>query len=148
MNDSIRVGQQMKVVNEKIRKYSDQAFAQYGLTGPQVNYLKYIGEQGGTVTQKHLERHFSVSHPTIVGVVSRLVKKGFITVRIDESDRRNRIIEMTDQAFETDEKLKLGWKEMTSNMFENLSAEDLNVLSRMLDMIENNIDECLKKEGK
>lgn len=148
MNDYIRAGLQMKVVNDKIRKFGDRAFAQYDLTGPQVGYLNFIKDEGGSVTQKSLERHFSVSHPTIVGVVSRLQKKGFITVKIDESDRRNRILTLTDQAIEVDKSLYHNWKKMTKDMFENFTAEDLNNLNRMLDTLEKNIDECLEKERK
>lgn len=146
MNDYIRAGLQMKVVNDKIRKFGDRAFAQYDLTGPQVGYLNFIEERGGSVTQKSLERHFSVSHPTIVGVVSRLQKKGFITIKVDESDRRNRIITLTDQAVEAAAHLKSGWEQMTLDMFQKFSAEDLNVFNRMLDTLEENIDECLEKE--
>ena len=60
--------------------------------------LKYIADSKTSVTQKSIGNYLNVSHPTVVGIISRMEKKGYLRSYTDDGDRRNKIVEMTGQA--------------------------------------------------
>lgn len=143
--EDIDISFQLKTINEKIRRMGDETFAQYGLTGPQVAYLRYIQESGGSLSQKELEKTFRVSHPTVVGIVSRLRDRGYIEIRTDEKDRRNRIITLTEKAVEVNESLEQNYVEMNTSILTGLTPEQKQELSRFLSRIDSNVDERRSK---
>lgn len=51
----------------------------------------------GQATQKEIEVFLDVSHPTVVGVVSRMEQNGYVVCWMDE-DRRNKNVKLTAQA--------------------------------------------------
>ncbi len=94
------IGHLLKNVNEKMIFLANSNFKNCGLTQAQGYVLSYIYKNGGSVTQKEIDSFLNVSHPTVVGLVSRLEQNGFVSVTIDEHDRRNRIITHTEKALD------------------------------------------------
>lgn len=146
MKEAAAVGMQMKWINEKIRQTADSAFSIYDLTGPQVGYLKYIQRAGGSISQRELEKRANVSHPTIVGVVNRLQNKEFVTIEIDEKDRRNRIIQLTDKAKEVSCQLQKQEIELNKQLMQGISNEEEQELHRLLNLMHDNL--CKKDKRK
>ena len=92
------LGYLIKQISDKMRANADAAFRKHGLTFSQVHVLDFVLACGGSATQKEIEIYLGVSHPTIVGLVSRLEKAGFVTSHIDENNRRNKIVCVTSAA--------------------------------------------------
>lgn len=139
----------LKLITDRIRQVADAAFAEYGLTGPQVGYLNYIRRNGGSISQKELERAARVSHPTIVGVTARLQEKGYVTIHTDEKDRRNRIIELTDKARNATLQLRKGSEGLNARLISGITPEEEAELNHLLDVIEQNLNGLQEKgEGK
>lgn len=138
--EDINISFQLKTINDKIRRMGDATFAQYGLTAPQVAYLRYIQKSGGSLSQKELERAFGVSHPTVVGIVTRLRDRGYIEVRMDEKDRRNRIITLTEKAGKVNDRLQQDYDEMSQSILTGLTSGEKQELGRLLKRIEDNVD--------
>lgn len=138
--EDINISFQLKSINDKIRRMGDATFAQYGLTGPQVAYLRCIQKSGGSLSQKELEKTFRVSHPTVVGIVSRLRDRGYIEIRTDEKDRRNRIITLTEKAVKVNDSLQQDYDEMSTNILTGLTPEEKRELSRLLKRVDDNVD--------
>lgn len=141
--DGVKINLLLKSINDKLRQSGDQSFSEFNLTGPQMSYLKFIQQSGGIVAQQDLEKAFDVSHPTIVGIVGRLQKKGFVTVKIDEADKRKRIVFQTDKAEKVNERLEERWLNLTKLLVQGLSPEEINELYRMLCIINKNVNELL-----
>ncbi|MGN1023891.1 MAG: MarR family winged helix-turn-helix transcriptional regulator [Lachnospiraceae bacterium] len=145
MEQTQDVGFLLKTITDRIRSMADRSFAAYGLTGTQVHYLGYLEENGGSASQRLLEEHFAVSHPTVIGIVSRLQEKGFVTVEIDRRDRRNRIVTMTRKAYDVGVHLGVGRKEMDRMLVRGFSDAEREQLSRFLYRILDNTEEEEKK---
>ena len=65
-----------------------------------LSYIHYTaggGEiaTGDIVSALDLEEHFHLSHPSVSGTLTRLEKKGFISRRTDENDRRRIMVSPT-----------------------------------------------------
>lgn len=146
MEEVYHIGLQLKMIADKLRQDGDAAFARYGLTGPQVGYLSYILKFGGSLSQKELEKAAGVSHPTIVGVIGRLQKKGYVEVTTDEKDRRNRIVHLTDKARNVTEQLRKGGQEMDARMLEGMTGEEKQELSRLLNIVDANLRASLQRK--
>lgn len=133
------VGYMIKSINDKLKVKADADLKRYNLTFTQSRVFAYLQENGGQATQKELELFLDVSHPTIVGIVSRMEQNGHLTTWIDRKDKRVKNVKLTKQAEE------IGIN-MEQNMFENekmllapLTDEDARRLKEMLVLIYNNL---------
>ena len=80
------VGFLMKQISDKVKVSVDASLKSQNITLSQYRVLKSIGN------------YLNVSHPTVVGIISRMEKKGYLRSYTDDGDRRNKIVEMTGQA--------------------------------------------------
>lgn len=134
------VGYLIKNINDKLKAKADADLKHYNLTLAQSRVFAFLHSNGGQATQKEIEVFLEVSHPTVVGIVSRMEQNGYVTSWIDEHDRRNKIVRLTKQA-ET-----LGM-DMEHNIFANeqkmlssLSDADIERLREMLLTIYKNLE--------
>lgn len=125
------VGYLIKTINDKLKVKADAELKQYNLTMAQCRVLTYLSSQGGQATQKEIEVFLNVSHPTVVGIVSRMEQNGYVTCWPCE-DGRNKYVRLTPQAEAID-------KDMQENMHANeemllapLSPEDRERLRDLL----------------
>ena len=139
------IGFILKTITDRIRSMADRSFAAFGLTGTQVHYLGFLEESGGSTSQRLLEENFAVSHPTVIGIVSRLQEKGFVTVEIDSRDRRNRIVTMTQKAYDVGVQLGAGRREMDRMLVRGFSDAEREQLRQYLCRILDNTEEEEKK---
>lgn len=105
------VGYLIKSINDKLKVKADAELKQYNLTMAQCRVLTYLSSQGGQTTQKEIEVFLNVSHPTVVGIVSRMEQNGYVTCWPCE-DGRNKYVRLTPQAEAID-------KDMQENMHAN-----------------------------
>lgn len=134
------VGYFIKNINDKLKVNADADLHRFDLTLAQSRVLAFLNSVGGQATQKEIEIFMEVSHPTVVGIVSRMEQNGHVICHIDENDKRNKIVQLTDHA-------KAIGAEMEQNIFANeqkmlasLSDEDIKNLRRMLDIIYKNLE--------
>ncbi|MGN0180637.1 MAG: MarR family winged helix-turn-helix transcriptional regulator [Monoglobaceae bacterium] len=134
------VGYLIKNINDKLSVKADADLKHFNLTLAQSRVLAFLDSKGGSATQKEIEIFLEVSHPTVVGIVSRMKQKGHVATRIDESDKRNKIVKLTEQA-------KVMVKDMEQNIYENerkmlksLSSAETEELKRILGIIYKNLE--------
>lgn len=94
---------------------------------------------GGKATQKEIEDHLQVSHPTIVGIVSRLEKNGFVACSVDEKDRRNKIVCATCKALNTVDAMRIGKQKMEERLTKGISETELAEFNRIINLMCKNI---------
>lgn len=92
------IGHLIKIVGERLKYQADIRLKESGLTMSQFQTMFFIHTHGGAVTQKEIETHLQVSHPTVVGIISRMEKKGFLTVEVNPDDHRGRIVRTTEKS--------------------------------------------------
>ena len=73
------IGYYIKRINDKLKAGFDAYLCDVDLTSSQARVIEYVYWNGGMVTQKEIEVFLDVAHPTVVGIVNRLV---FIVVMI------------------------------------------------------------------
>ena len=134
------IGYFFKNINDKLKAKADADLKRYNLTLTQSRVLVFLNSKGGKATQKEIEIFLEVAHPTVVGIVSRMEQNGHVVCWIDETDRRNKMVKLTEQT----EAIRLDMEQNIlvneKKMLASLSEEDIAHLRKMLTVIYKNLE--------
>ncbi len=128
------LGYLFKVITDKMIEKTDKDLGAYGLTFTQSRVLGFLRDKE-CVTQKEIEKHLEVSHPTVVGIVSRMEQNGFVTTWFDPADKRNKMVKLTEKAIETGKLLEASAKIHDRELFYFFTEEEIVQLGDMLTTI-------------
>lgn len=134
------IGYLLKNINDKLKVRADADLGRYNLTLAQSRVFGFLNSRGGAATQKDIERFLEVSHPTVVGLVSRLEQRGYVVCQVDGEDRRNKIVALTEQARAIGQDMDRSIRETEAQLLAGLSGRDVKHLHRMLEKIYQNLD--------
>ena len=130
----------LKQITDRIKASADASLKIKGLTLSQVRVLEYISEKGGTVTQKSIEEYLDVAHPTVVGIVSRMEKNGYLVTYPDSADKRNKIVELTGKAAEMAQEVRGDIAAQEEKLLIGLTEEETEILRKLLRIISQNVE--------
>lgn len=133
------VGPLFKVIHERMQTAADADLKAQGLTFAQGQVIVFLAEHGSRALQKEIEASLGVSHPTVTGLVSRLEKSGFVRTWTDAEDRRNKVVELTDKARETGDRLRGTMHERDRSLLAGLDEREQAELIRMLKQVYANV---------
>ncbi|MBQ9990373.1 MAG: MarR family transcriptional regulator [Lachnospiraceae bacterium] len=129
------IGYLIKLISDRMRTQGDAELKQYDLTFSQVRILSYLHRYGPKATQKEIEAWLDVAHPTVVGLVSRLEKNGFVECYPDPQDRRNKLVGLTPKSYEikerVDEKKQQNELQMAAGLLPEEQQELIHLLKRV-----------------
>ena len=72
------IGYLIKNINDKLKVKADADLKHNKLTLAQSRVLTFLDSRGGQATQKEIEVYLEVSHPTVVGIISRMEQNGHL----------------------------------------------------------------------
>ena len=130
----------IKTIADKTCAAADAALKQHGLTFSQLRVLGFLASRNGSSAQRDIQRHLEVSHPTMVGLVGRLEKNGFVVSFTDEEDRRNKIVRMTEKAIRLGDDLDAGRRQASEELTRGLSEPETGELYRLLNILAKNVE--------
>ncbi len=133
------VGHMIKCINDKIKCRADADMKSRNITLAQGRVLAYLCRNGGEATQKEIETFLDISHPTVVGIITRMERNGYITCSTDNTDKRKKIVRATDMAANLRAEIVQTIEENERAMLRGLTDEETENLKRMLTVIYNNL---------
>jgi len=87
------IGFIIKLINDSILVQVNSFLKPYAVTLRQLRILEYLHDnKDKLVTQKELEEELQVSHPTVVGILQRLEKKGLIKTFLNPNKKTMKIV--------------------------------------------------------
>lgn len=134
------VGYWIKTINDKLKARADRDLKSRGLTLAQSRVLTFLYGRDGRATQKEIEEFMEVSHPTVVGIVSRMEQSGYVTTWIDPKNKRNKMVQLTPQANREGETLDATIRAQEARMLRGLTPEQVAQLEQLLLAIYQNLD--------
>lgn len=134
------IGYLLKNITDKLKGKADADLKRYNLTFTQSQILAFLHDNSGQATQKEIEMFLKVSHPTVVGVVSRMEQNGYVTCWFDAQDRRNKIVQLTRQAEEIGNEMNQNINQNEKLLLASLSDDEVQQLQRMLAILYNNLE--------
>ena len=137
------VGFLIKLIYDAHGKVLYHRFRSEGITRAQAEVLRFVMAQGGArTTLRDVEAFLGVSHPTVVGLVSRLVEKGLLISVPDPEDKRARNLYPLPPADAKDEALN-AIEDSEELLTRGLSPEERAELVRMLKVVRDNLQKEL-----
>ena len=122
-----------KVLAERLEK----RLAPWDITRVQWIALYYIGFNEA-ITQKQLADRMALKEPTVVRLLDRMEKEGFVVREGSESDKRVKNINLTDKGSTLNYELREVAEQFKNDAIKDISDEDLSVFNSVLArMIEN-----------
>ncbi len=130
------IGYLLKVINDKMRSRSDADLKSHNLTMTQSRVMAYVSSRGGKSTQKEIEKFLQVSHPTVVGIVSRMEQGGYLTTTMVGRDK---YVSLTHKAMSVWEDMHSNIKKCEARLVKGLSGQEIAELRKTLLVIYNNL---------
>ena len=134
------IGYFMKSINDRLKTRADNQLKSRNLTMTQSRVLGFLHSKNGQATQKEIGDYLQVAHPTVVGIVARLEKNGFVTCRIDPTDKRSKIVSLTKHAEIIGEEMGSLVEDSEAKMLYGLGQEDIENLKKYLSTIYDNLE--------
>lgn len=130
-----------KKIVDKGHQYINNNLKKYDITFSQFIIMMYIYNNSNTVTTvKTLSKCFELSHVTVIGILNRMEKSGFITTMKNPDDRRSRIVLMKEKGMELCKKISVPNNTLEENIIKILGEEKYKLFQSILYDIYINFD--------
>lgn len=133
------IGYLIKSINDKLKIKADEDLKRRKLTLSQSRVVGFLSQKGGTATQKEIEDFLDVSHPTVVGLVSRMEQNGIVTTHFS-SNNRSKVVSLTKQTEEIAKDMNDTIDACEKNLLSGLSDEEVSSLETILTAILKNLN--------
>ena len=123
----------IKRLSLEIDKLSNPILEPYDLTHSQYKILKYLlMSPPETVKQVDIEHFFSMTNPTVTGLVQKLERKGMIERKVNPQDSRSKILCPTQKTIEMKDLLVSLGDKLEGTLTEVLTGKEKQELLRLL----------------
>lgn len=142
------LGHKFRIIHECFKANGNARMKKFDLTQIQMNILGYLFVHGDGVTQREIEKHFELKHSTVIGILGRMEKNGFIKLSVSPSDKRQRIITILPKAHDVRSTCDTERSYIEEMFNSSLSKEELSTLRELLDKVCNILKEATKDNVK
>lgn len=138
-NERPPVGAMIKMINTNYEKRVNQNMKVKDLTASQARLLLLFETEQRPYSMKELENRLHISQPTVVGLVIRCEQKGFVRTYPSQTDKRVKMVELTEKGQQLNEEVKSSFREMEGNILNGLSPDEKNTLKELLEKVCNHL---------
>ncbi|KGX87226.1 MarR family winged helix-turn-helix transcriptional regulator [Pontibacillus litoralis] len=135
------LGYHINVVSHFIHNKYNEKLAEYGLTSAQAKVMYFLGGYGEQI-QSELQQRLYIKGSSMNGLVETLYKKDLIVKRVCESDRRVKLISLTDKGKALEGKLWDVLEELEVQLVDGFNKEERQVMISWLKRMKENIQSC------
>lgn len=123
----------IKKASLEFDKMSNPILAEYDLTASQYRVLKFLYSQPNeTARIVDIEKECSITHPTALGLVDNLSKKGFAVKIVNPEDARSKVISLTDKTKKMQAELESVGDRLENTLTESLTMPERKQLLALL----------------
>lgn len=134
------IGFYLKKIFQTMEKSLNKDLENIDLTSMQAHVLIYLYKnRNNIINQRDIERKFSLTNPTVNGILNRLENKGFIKRVVSVNDARNKEIKITDKSISLITKMKKSAKNMENKMVAGIEKDELDIFYKVIKKISNNV---------
>lgn len=122
-----------KIASLEFDKIANRILSEYDLTASQYRILKFLYSQETKSSRVvDIERECAITHPTALGLLDNLEKKGFILKIVNPKDARSKLLSLTEKTKNMHDELETAGNKIEDLMTENLSDEERKQLAKLL----------------
>lgn len=119
------------------RSYLRPFVAEIGLGSGQPKIIAYLASQGAC-RQRQLADYFEIDPAAVSRMLDSLEKGGFLTRRVDKSNRRADIVELTEKGREANDAWQAHCREMEQIMLDGFTPEERERFAQYLSRVYRN----------
>lgn len=123
------------------RRAFDEAFAAYGLTGPQVEILRQVWQCEG-LEQRVLQERLGVTSATLTGIIDGLVERELAERRLSPDDARVKQLFLTPQGQAVGAELAGIMSTVETRLVQGFSAAEQALMRDWLSRMVQNLGTC------
>lgn len=128
-----RIAVLIKTASIEFDKMANPILAEYDLTASQCRVLKFLFmQQTQSARIVDIEKECVITHPTVLGLLDSLEKKGFVSKIVNPKDARSKLISLTPKAKEMQTELEATVAEIDHRWVQNLSEQERKELQKLL----------------
>ena len=117
----------------EVEKLSNQVLAPFELTHTQYKILMMLYHSPEQfIRQRDIEKKFSMTNPSVTGIIQNLEKKGLVIRLQSQEDKRSKLIYPTEHARELEPELSQLGKSLENQVTANLQEEECRQLCELL----------------
>ena len=134
------VGMYLKKISDKLEKRANENARKREFTFSQGKVLWYLHKCEDTdVTMRDIERFLDCSHATVSGLVTRLQEKGLVEITQSTTDRRARVVKLTEKEWNNFRAMQAHRKDMEELLLKGFSPEERAVFASFLKRVYENV---------
>ena len=118
----------------------------FGLTGAKWKIIAVLSIKEG-ITQKHIADMLFVEAPTLVSVIDKMEKDGYVRRESDSNDRRNNLIFMTKKSKDIVDPIIDSILEIRNMGLDKISKKDMEAAKKVLSQIITNTEKFISQKG-
>lgn len=123
----------VKIASLEFEKISNPILSEYDLTSAQYRVLKFLySQQSERVRVVDIEKQCAITHPTAIGLLDTLEKKGLVSRVVNPNDARSKLISLTDKAKAVRTDVEGVGERIEEMLTSNLSVEEKEQLIKLL----------------
>lgn len=129
------------LVRDAHRAFSKQLGARIADDGVTIGmwyFLRVLWEEDG-LSQRELSRRIGMMEPTTVSAIDTMEKRGFVTRRVDQRDKRRRLVQLTPKGRKLKQKLLPLAYDVNLAAAEGFGPEEIEVLQGLLSRLKQNM---------
>ncbi len=128
-----RIAVLIKTASIEFDKIANPILANYDLTASQCRVLKFLFmQQNQSARIVDIEKECAITHPTVLGLLDSLEKKGFVLRIANPKDARSKLISLTQKAKDMQMELEATVANIDHAWVKNLSEQERKELQRLL----------------
>lgn len=138
----MKIHESLRQLGNLMTKQINLNLEKFDLTFAQSSILLYVMiNKDKKINQRQIEQEFSLSNPTVNGILNRLEKKNLIKRINDEKDKRIKNIVPLSLAYDFIETIKETKENIEKIMIRNITNNELNTFLNVIEKMEKNIKE-------
>jgi len=135
------IGFIIKLINDSIVAQVNLFLKPYEVTLRQLRILGYLHDnKDKLVTQKELEEELQVSHPTVVGILQRLEKKGLIKTFLNPNKKTMKIVTLIEYEAELFKNINKEKEEFENKLLAGFTDDEKVQLEEFLIRLHRNVN--------
>ena len=136
------IGLLIKKIDLSVRASANRYLSNFDLTLTQMRVVGFLARQVNlTAQQKTMEKFFCVAHPTMTGIVQRLESKGLVVSKVNETDKRMKMIALTEYGERAASCAKDHRRKIETAMSAGLTEGEKETLASLLHRVYENLSE-------
>lgn len=144
----MNIHESLRQLGNLMTKQINNNLEKYDLTFAQSSVLMFVLlNQDKKINQRQIEIEFSLSNPTVNGILNRLENKKLIKRESDELDKRIKNIIPLSEAFSFFESIKETKEKMEISMLKGISNEELETLLKVIEKMNKNLKENINERN-